>query len=75
MDSERPLLIPLDALDGHEELVGGKAANTAKLARAGFRVPRGFALTTRAYEEFVRDAGILDAIRMELGRKPMDEMR
>src|SRR5271167_2555135 len=30
-------------------LVGGKAANLGRLARMGFAVPDGFALTTRAY--------------------------
>ena len=45
------------------------------LARAGFKVPRGFCLTTWAYEAFVNDAKIPTAIGMELGRKSMDEMR
>ncbi len=76
MDSDRPLLIPLDAPGQcDEEIVGGKAAKLAQLARAGFKVPRGFCLTTWAYEAFVKDAKITTAIRMELGRKSMDEMR
>ena len=76
MDSDCPLLIPLDAAGQREEsIVGGKAAKLAQLARAGFKVPRGFCLTTRAYETFLKDARITTAIRMELDRKPMDEMR
>lgn len=76
MDTDRPLLIPLDAIGQDDEgLVGGKAAKLAQLARAGFEVPRGFCLTTWAYEAFVKDAGIVTAIRMELGRKSMDDMR
>ncbi len=33
--------------------VGGKGYNLIKLARAGFPVPNGYILTTRAYREFV----------------------
>jgi pyruvate,water dikinase len=76
VDSGRPLLIPLDA-DGpwNDRIVGGKAAKLAQLARAGFQVPNGFCLTTWAYHAFVRDAGLGAAIRMELGRKSLDDMR
>ena len=68
--------MPLDALDeGDEALVGGKAVTTARLARAGFEVPLGFALTTGAYEAFVSAGGLGPAIRVELGRKWMGDMR
>lgn len=33
--------------------VGGKGANLSRLARAGFPVPDGFLVTTRAYQDFV----------------------
>jgi pyruvate,water dikinase len=33
------------------ELVGGKAHNLCRVSALGFRVPRGFAVTTRAFEE------------------------
>lgn len=76
MDPERPLLIPLDAPGvPDDQIVGGKAAKLARLMRAGFTVPRGFCLTTWAYEAFVMDAEIIAAIRMELGRKSMNDMR
>ena len=76
MDSRHPLLIPLDAPGPwDEQMVGGKAAKLAQVARAGFEVPRGFCLTTRAYQAFVKNAGITATIRMELGRKSMDDMR
>jgi pyruvate,water dikinase len=55
--------------------VGGKAAKLAQLTRAGFQVPRGFCLTTRAYQGFVQAAGVGAVIGMELGRKSMDDMR
>ena len=35
--------------------VGGKGLNLGKLTRAGFRVPRGFCVTTEAYRFSVRD--------------------
>ena len=39
------------------ELLGGKAAHLARLARAGQRVPPFFALTTRAFRAALHDAG------------------
>ena len=76
MASGRPLLIPLGGPgEWDEKLVGGKAAKLARLAVADFEVPKGFCLTTRAYEAFVNDAGIAPSICMELGRKSMDDMR
>ena len=76
MDSHGQLLIRLDAAEPCDEnIIGGKAAKLAQLARAGFSVPKGFCLTTWAYEAFVEDAKITAAIRMELGRKSMDDMR
>jgi pyruvate,water dikinase len=76
VDSSRLVLIPLHAVEArHEPIVGGKAAKLSQLARAGFTVPRGVCLTTWAYESFVGDSDIVNTIRMELGRKSLDEMR
>ena len=76
MGPDLPLLIPLDAPERcDEEIVGGKAAKLAQLAGAGYRVPKGFCLTTHAYERYLEDAEISAAIRMELGRKSMEDMR
>jgi pyruvate,water dikinase len=76
MDSGQPLLIPLEAsVQWDDQLVGGKASKLSQLAGAGFGVPRGFCLTTRAYQRFANNAAIGATIRMELGRKPMDDMR
>ena len=76
MASGRRLLIPLGGPGQWDaRVVGGKAAKLAELSLAGFDVPQGFCLTTRAYEAFVNDAGIAAAISMELGRKSMDDMR
>lgn len=76
MDSSRPLLIPLGAPgQWDEQITGGKAAKLARLRNADFEVPRGFCLTTWAYDAFLQEAGITTAIHMELGRKSMDAMR
>ena len=41
----------------------------AQLARAGFRVPDAFVITTRAYERFLESQDLARLIRMDLGRK------
>lgn len=43
--------------------VGGKGANLAKLAHAGFPVPGGFLVTTQAYHEFVTVNHLTEIIR------------
>jgi phosphohistidine swiveling domain-containing protein len=69
-------VIPLaQAADNDERLIGGKAAKLAQLAQAGFRVPAGFIITTRAYEQFVEGQNLARMIRIELGRKPFASMR
>ena len=69
-------VIPLEEAAGFEERsIGGKAAKLAQLAQAGFRVPGGFFITTRAYEYFVEEQDLARLIRMELGRKPFASMR
>ncbi|MGD8627164.1 MAG: PEP/pyruvate-binding domain-containing protein, partial [Anaerolineae bacterium] len=69
-------VVPLDeAAAQPERVLGGKAAKLAALAEAGFRVPPGFCIPTPAYEVFVAEARLGQAIRMELGRKPFESMR
>ena len=76
MDPGVPWVVPLKkAVDIDERLIGGKAAKLAQLARAGFRVPRGFSITTMAYEHFLDTHDLARLIRMELGRKPFSSMR
>jgi pyruvate, water dikinase len=54
----------LDELTRHDgDVVGKKCANLGELARAGFRVPPGFALSLEAYDAFMRDTGLADEIR------------
>ena len=46
-------LLPLNSIDATLANVGGKGANLAILARAGFAVPAGFFVPTTAYRAFV----------------------
>ena len=76
MGSQESCIVPLAwAAGAGDGLVGGKAARLGSIVHAGFRVPRGFCITTRAYEDFVADASLSELIAMELGRKPLDAMR
>ena len=76
MGSQPPYIIPLaEAARAGDGLVGGKAARLGSLNQAGFRVPRGFCITTTAYEQFIADAGLSSHVAMELGRRPLDAMR
>ncbi len=49
-----------------EPAFGGKSANLGELLAAGIPVPPGFALSTAAFEVFVRDAGLQDRITSAL---------
>jgi len=53
MDEYTPLILPLDSARADLSTVGGKGANLARLARAGFPVPPGILVTTTAYRAFV----------------------
>jgi pyruvate,water dikinase len=69
-------VVPLnEAAEFDERRIGGKALKLAQLARAGFRVPAGFAITASAYEYFLEEENLAPLIRMELGRKPFESMR
>ena len=76
MDPNVGWVVPLtEAVDCEDRLIGGKAAKLAQLAQAGFRVPQGFLITTKAYEHFLGSQDLAQVIRMELGRKPFASMR
>src|ERR687884_656346 len=47
------MILPLSSPEATLGRVGGKGANLAELARAGFAVPPGFLITTGAYRAFV----------------------
>ena len=46
--------------------VGGKAVNLSRLARAGFPVPPGFAVTTEAFRTAVHEHGLRDLVNEAL---------
>ena len=76
MDSSARWVIPLAAAARLSEgQIGGRAAKLARLAEAGVPVPDGFCISVGAYQHFVRQKGLLDVIRIELGRKPFESMR
>ena len=58
MDARVPLVMALDDAGAMPSVVGGKGASLARLARAGFRVPAGFHVTTGAYLDFLDGGGL-----------------
>jgi len=47
-------------------LVGGKGANLGEMAKAGFPVPRGFIVTSKAYFDFLEENKLKSRIHQEL---------
>ena len=56
-------ILALSSPEATLETAGGKGANLARLARAGFPVPAGFIVSTDAYREFVRSNRWLGTIQ------------
>ena len=55
----RPPLFTQELFDCRDKsLVGGKAENLGRLIRAGFPVPDGFVVTTRAYRAVNNGVGV-----------------
>lgn len=51
-----PIVLGFEKIDKEDlPLVGGKGANLGELTRAGFPVPKGFAVTTNAYDLFLKE--------------------
>jgi len=51
-------IINLDSVDAATPGVGAKAASLGSLSKAGFVIPRGFVVTSEAFEKFLMDTGI-----------------
>jgi rifampicin phosphotransferase len=62
MDAQVPLVMALDDQGAVPEVAGGKGASLARLARAGFRVPPGFHVTTSAYLDFIDQGGLREPV-------------
>ena len=62
MDAQVPLVLTLDDPGAAPGVVGGKGASLARLARAGFRVPPGFHVTTSAYLDFIGRGGLREPV-------------
>jgi rifampicin phosphotransferase len=56
------------------ESAGGKGLNLARLARAGFLVPRGFVISTAAYQSFVESNRWLAVIGSSVVNLPAGDM-
>lgn len=58
-----PYVLNFDEIDSTRlPEVGGKGANLGEMSRAGFPVPSGFCITTRAYREFVAASTEIDGL-------------
>ncbi len=55
--------------------VGAKNATLGELMRAGFSIPQGFAITTAAYVEYIRKAGLQGRLKEMLSSTPDDGFR
>src|SRR4030043_1836264 len=54
--SVQPLILFFKDIDKNDtELVGGKSANLGEMTKAGFPVPKGFAITVEAYDRFLSE--------------------
>ncbi len=62
MDAQVPLVMALDDRGAAPGVAGGKGASLARLARAGFRVPPGFHVTTSAYLDFIGRGGLREPV-------------
>ncbi len=57
-----PWILPLNSKGADLQAAGGKGANLALLKQAGFPVPDGFLLSTRAYRDFIAANGLEERI-------------
>lgn len=78
MDCAKPIVCWFEEVNKDSvALVGGKCSSLGELINAGVRVPPGFALTTRGYAQFMRDAGIqseVNGLLAGLDHQDMDKL-
>ena len=70
-------VISLDSRSAQQEAqAGGKGAGLARLHRLGFKVPRGFVVTSAAFEAFLAELGIqVLTRRMDWAEKDLERIR
>ena len=69
-------IVALERLtEADRERAGDKACRLARIAASGFEVASALCVTTTAYRAFVDANHLRDVIRMELSRKPFEDMR
>ncbi len=72
--SETPLVLHIASIDeSTRNLTGGKASCLSELAKAGFRVPDGFVVTTNGYEIFIRQNELEQRVRNVLAKHASDK--
>jgi pyruvate,water dikinase len=70
------MIIPIEKVKPKDaSIIGGKGASLAKLISLGYKVPRGFCISTEIYERFIELTGLNHRINTELNRVNMDTMR
>lgn len=57
------------------DIVGTKAANLGELIKAGFEVPNGFCISTRAYLDFLKENDIQQKILTILKKNEYDDLK
>src|SRR5579859_7983647 len=67
------LILPFTASAATLDTAGGKGANLARLARAGFPVPQGFIIATAAYQAFVAANALEPVIQVALANASADD--
>ena len=58
MNTDTSIIWLDDPQGSNNKLLGGKFSNLAELTSAGFLVPRGFGITTVAYQQFMEASGL-----------------
>lgn len=66
-------IFPLDSPHACLENVGGKGANLARMARAGYPVPQGFLIGVDAYHNYVQFTQIESSIQKVLSEARLDD--
>jgi pyruvate,water dikinase len=64
-----------NAAAGGISIAGGKAQALSRLISAGFNVPPGICITTKAFRHYIEEGRLKEKILLETSRKKHDQMR